>query len=192
MSGEVINKRNLVSIGGSSWLSQNGTGVTTSASGTFYIYGPVARVYSYAKKGLLLAVAYTYVSIYARRNGEWVSIGSCNSVRESGDSGSTSRNWYYNDDKYDGLDTAFKVTYSISCNGAGDRGGQVLGWAGTLSMSHASVYSNSTTPVYGRPIRAVATNTGTSFNVGNTPEGNYYRGNKISAENGFSAILCAT
>lgn len=48
MTGELINKSNLAAIGGSSWLSQNGTGVTTSASGTFYIYGPVARAYSYA------------------------------------------------------------------------------------------------------------------------------------------------
>lgn len=48
MTGELINKSNLAAIGGSSWLSQNGAGTTTSASGTFYICGPVTRAHSYA------------------------------------------------------------------------------------------------------------------------------------------------
>lgn len=176
----VINKSNIVSLGSTAWVSSTSTGVPTSASGTYYIYGPVARVYSYAKKGLLLATAYTRVSIYAYRNGDWVSIGSCNSIRESGDSGSTSNNWYYNYNGYNGMDTAFKVTYSISCNGAGDRGGQVVVYAGSLASSHANAYSGSTSPFYGKLIKGVNTSTGSSFDAGYTPSNNFHKGNKIT------------
>ena len=202
MSGEVIDKSNIVSLGSTSWEDYAKTMDFIEASGTFYIYAPVARVRSYAKKGWLLATAYTYVSIYAYRNGNWVSIGSCNSVRESDDSGSTSNDWYYNYNGYSGLDSVFKVTYSINCNGAGDRGGNVSIYAGSLAMSHANAYSvttssGNTSPFYGKNIKGVGGGTSPSgpipptvqhpvpasgvFDTSFTPAKNYQQGNPISS-----------
>lgn len=179
MADKVINKSNIVSLGGTSWYHSFAPSVTTEDSGTIYIYGPVARVYSYAKKGLLLAVAYTYVSIYAYRGGDWVPLGSCNSIRESGDSGSTSNNWYYNYTGYNGQDSLFKVTYSIHCNGAGDRGGQVAVYAGGLSMAHADVYGH----FYHEPIKGTRCVCSGTFDIGQTSMGNYKQGTKILSTN---------